>query len=191
MTASPLPDRVISATERAARAGFTRSCDPETGRLLAVLAAAVPPGGRVLELGTGTGVGTAWVTSGLQGRSDVEFLTVEIDQATAALAAAVPWPGWVHLIVGDGVAVTGSSGSFDLIFADAPGGKWVGLGTTIAALRPGAFLLVDDMTPGAFIDDSHSRKTREVRTRLLSHPDLISVEMSWSTGLILCSRRHS
>jgi len=70
------------------------SCDPSTGRLLAVLAAAVPVNGRVLELGTGTGVGTARITRGLRGRTDVEVVTVEIDAATAALAAQYRWPAW-------------------------------------------------------------------------------------------------
>jgi predicted O-methyltransferase YrrM len=191
MTAEPLPDLVLLAAERAALAGFTMSCDPGTGRLLAVLAVAVRPGGRVLELGTGAGVGTAWIIHGLQGRTDVEVVTVEIDQATAGLAAAGTWPGWVRRVVGDAVQVTGRSGSFDLIFADAQGGKWEGLDTTVAALRPGALLLVDDMTPAEFLDGSHARKTAEVRDRLLHHPDLVSVEIAWSTGLILSTRRHS
>jgi predicted O-methyltransferase YrrM len=190
MSASVLPDQVLLATQRAARAGFTMSCHPDTGRLLAVLAAAVPRGGRVLELGTGTGVGTAWLTHGLGSRTDVEVRTVEIDPATAKLAAACPWPDWVQLVAGDAVEVTRRSGTFDLIFADAQGGKWDGLDTTIAALRPGAQLLVDDMTPGEFADDVHARKTREVRARLLDHPDLASVEITWSTGLILSTRRH-
>jgi demethylmenaquinone methyltransferase/2-methoxy-6-polyprenyl-1,4-benzoquinol methylase len=166
------------------------SCDPGTGRLLAVLAAAVPANGRVLELGTGTGVGTAWITDGLRDRTDVEVVTVEIDAATAALAAQFPWPSWVRLVTGDAMEVTRRAGSFDLIFADAQGGKWEALDTTIAALRPGAHLLVDDMTPAEFADDYHARKTSEVRARLLTHPDLTSVEMAWSTGLILCTRRR-
>ena len=47
---------------------------------------------RVLELGTGTGAGTAWITHCLQGRDDVEVITVEIDAATAALAPQHRWP---------------------------------------------------------------------------------------------------
>lgn len=82
------------------------------------------------------------------------------------------------------------SGSFDLIFADAQGGKWEGLDTTVAARRPGAKLRVDDMTPETFIDDNHARTTTEIRDRLLDHPDLISVEISWSIGLILARTRH-
>jgi predicted O-methyltransferase YrrM len=93
-------------------------------------------------------------------------------------------------MTGDAVEVTRSAGSFDLIFADAQGGKWEGLDTTVAALRPSAHLLVDDMAPGEFADDHHARKTSEVRARLLSHPDLASVEIAWSTGLILCTRRR-
>jgi predicted O-methyltransferase YrrM len=190
MTGAPVPEPVRLAAERAARAGFTMSCDPATGRLLAVLAAAVPGNGRVLELGTGTGVGTAWIAHGLRGRADVELVTVEIDPATAALAAQYSWPSRVRLLVGDAVEVTRTAGRFDLVFADAQGGKWEGLDATVAALRPGAHLLVDDMTPAEFMDDHHARKTAEVRARLLDHPDLISVEIAWSTGLILSTRRQ-
>ena len=148
-------------------------------------------GGRVLELGTGTGVGTAWIVHGLRGRDDVEVVTVEIDAATAALAAQYRWPPQVRLLTGDALDVTRRAGRFDLIFADAQGGKWEGLDTTIAALRPRAHLLVDDMMPGEFADDHHARKTSEVRARLLDHPDLTSVEIAWSTGLILSTRTRS
>jgi demethylmenaquinone methyltransferase/2-methoxy-6-polyprenyl-1,4-benzoquinol methylase len=184
-----LPEPVRLAAERAERAGFAMSCDPGAGRLLAVLAAAVPANGRVLELGTGTGVGTAWIVHGLRGRDDVEVVTVEIDAATAALAAQYRWPPWVGLLTGDALEVTRRAGRFDLIFADAQGGKWEGLDATVAALRPGGQLLVDDMTPGEFADERHARKTAEVRGRLLGHPDLISVEIAWSSGLILSTRR--
>ena len=184
-----LPEPVRLAAERAERAGFAMSCAPGAGRLLAVLAAAVPANGRVLELGTGTGVGTAWIVHGLRGRDDVEVVTVEIAAATAALAAQYRWPPQVRLLTGDALEVTRRAGRFDLIFADAQGGKWEGLDATVAALRPGGQLLVDDMTPGEFADEHHARKTAEVRSRLLGHADLISVEMAWSSGLILSTRR--
>jgi len=65
------PALVAAATSRARSAGFGLSCEPAVGRLLAVLAAHLPAGARVLELGTGAGVGTAWITWGLLPRTDV------------------------------------------------------------------------------------------------------------------------
>lgn len=121
-----LPELVRLATEQAASAGFTMSCDQDTGRLLAALAAGVPTGGRILELGTGTGVGTAWIAHGLDDRTDVEVLTVEIEPSTAGLAKVIHWPEWVHVIIGDAVDITRRSGTFDMIFADAQGGNGPG-----------------------------------------------------------------
>lgn len=204
MTTLPAP--VARVTEFARQAGFGMSCEPSTGALLAVLAAAVPVGGRILELGTGAGVGTAWIVHGLGDRTDVEVVTVDNDPAVSEIARGASWPRTVRFVVGDAVEVTGrevvgreviggevtgGEGAFDLIFADAQGGKWDGLDGTIAALRPGGQLLVDDMTPPYFADDNHETKTEEVRVRLLAHPGLVSVPIAWASGLILSTRRHS
>jgi predicted O-methyltransferase YrrM len=186
-----LLESVAHTTALARQAGFTMSCEPEVGALLAVLAAAVPEAGRILELGTGAGVGTAWLVYGLTTRTDVEIVTVDHDPATAELAARTPRPSYVRSIVGDAVHVTANEGKFDLIFADAQGGKWEGLDTTVAALRPGGHLLVDDMTPEHFADTHHERKTTEVRTHILGRPDLVSVPIAWSSGLILSTRRRT
>ena len=50
-----MPALVTAATGRARAAGFRLSCEPAVGQLLAVLAAHLPAGARVLELGTGRG----------------------------------------------------------------------------------------------------------------------------------------
>jgi predicted O-methyltransferase YrrM len=188
MSTSP-PDAVARATDVARQAGFTMSCDPGTGAFLAVLAAAVPSGGRILELGTGSGVGTAWILHGVGARTDVEVVTVDLDPAAADRVGRLSWPLWVRVVIGDAVEVTSREGTFDLIFADAQGGKWTGLDVTIAALRPGGHLLVDDMVPPSFADRLHEEKTAEVRATLLGHPDLIGVPIEWASGLILCTRR--
>ncbi len=88
-----------------------------------MLAAHLHAGARVLELGTGAGVGTAWIASGLLPRTDVTLITVEKDPQTAALAAHGDWPGFVDLLRGDALEVLTGAGTFDLIFADAPAGK--------------------------------------------------------------------
>jgi hypothetical protein len=60
------------------------------GQLLAVLAAHLPTGASVLELGAGAGVGTAWIACGLLPRDDVTLIIIEKDPQTAALAACGP-----------------------------------------------------------------------------------------------------
>ena len=184
-------DRVAAATRAAEHAAFTMSCEPGVGALLAVLSAVVPPGGSILELGTGAGVGLAWIVAGVGARTDVTVTSVEADAGTAALAARLPWPGFVTLEAGDALDVLRRGGRWSLIFADAPGGKWEGLGHTIEALDDGGLLLVDDMRPPATASDLHRRKSAEVRERLLADDRLVPVEIGWSSGVILCARAHA
>lgn len=187
----PLPDVVAAAHRRANEADFTLSCEPGVGRLIAALAAAVPANGRILETGTGVGTGCAWIVHGLAGRTDVEVTSVEIDPDTAAIAAKAEWPAFVSLRTGDVLGLYGSIGSFDLIFADSPGGKWDGLDQTISALRPGGVLLVDDMDPPSWMNDEHREKTGVVREALLSRPDLFAAELAESSGMIVAVRRRA
>jgi len=50
------------------RVGFTLASEPKTGSLLRALAASKPRG-EFLEIGTGTGVGTAWLLAGMDANS--------------------------------------------------------------------------------------------------------------------------
>src|SRR5258705_12723757 len=108
---------VDSAYARAAAHGFELSCEPPVGRLLATLAASLPAGARVLELGTGAGVGTAWLVSGLLPRTDVTVTSVELDPAISAIAAQENWPSFVDLRVEDALEFLARiEGGFDLGF---------------------------------------------------------------------------
>ena len=183
---------VTAARRRARDAGFAQSCEAAVGRLLATLAANVPDGGRVLELGTGAGVGTAWIISGLLPRADVTVVTVERDHATAALTQDAGWPPFVTRMRDDGLAALAGMRArdiaFDLIFADAPAGKWDGLDQVIAALAPHGMLIVDDMTPQPGWSDEHQAATEQVRRTLLAAPELTSVELAHGSGVILSAR---
>jgi predicted O-methyltransferase YrrM len=90
---------------------------------------------------------------------------------------------------GDALEFIGRPEHYDLIFADAQGGKWEGLEQTIDSLRPGGLLLVDDMEPTEYMNDEHRVKTVEVREQLLASERIARVEFNWATGLILCARR--
>ena len=99
---------------------FERSSIREVGRLLAVLAASRPRG-RFAEIGTGTGVGSAWVASTMG--EEASLVTVEIDDdraaASARLFADIPN---VRVLHGDWHEVLPPAAPFDLLFFD--GGGW-------------------------------------------------------------------
>lgn len=186
-----LPGNVLAAYERAARAGFQLACEVEVGKLLAALAAAVPSGGRVLEIGTGVGVGLAWLAHGLAVRRDVEVVTVELDDEVQRTALSAPWPPWVRFESGDGAVVVGRLGQFDLIFPDAPGGKIFQLRRTVAALRRGGVLVVDDMDLTRHEDEQLRSALAVVRHRLPDNAELVCAELGFNSGVIVAVKRRS
>lgn len=99
---------------------FERSSIREIGQLLAVLAASRPQG-RLAEIGTGTGVGSAWVVSAMG--PEASFVTVELDDDRAAASARLfeDCPN-VRVLHGDWHELLPSEAPFDLLFFD--GGGW-------------------------------------------------------------------
>ncbi len=181
-----LPDAVTAAKQRAEAFGFTKACADPVGRLLASLAASVPEGGRILEIGTGVGVGTAWISTGLGPRNDVEVMSVEINRQLSDAARSCPWPGNVRVVNADAFDVIKVCGKFDLVFADAVPYKYDYIEDTISLLRPGGFLLVDDLKTRMGRAEANARKDA-LRHLLLHHPKLQAVELEWSSGVILAA----
>ena len=97
--------------------GPPSACIPQVGRLLQVLAGSKPDG-RIGEQGTGAGVGTAWLASGLRG--DAKLVSVEIDPIRAQAAAKLfaNYPN-VEIRTGDWHAVMSPNEPYDLLFMDA------------------------------------------------------------------------
>ena len=181
------PDRVREATERAVAAGFDLSSEAGIGRVLMTLAAAVRPGGRVLEIGTGIGVGTAWLIEGLATKTGVELVTIESDPQRARLAAEAGWPACVKPVVGDALVELPKLGTFSLVFADAEGGKLYGLDLTLAAVEMHGMLVLDDMRfqgRNPAIEDGVVRARRQI----LADERFVCAEMNWSSGLLLATR---
>ncbi len=117
---SDVPPLVERASALAERLGFTQSCWPEVGRLLAVLAVSVR-GGIIGETGTGCGVGAAWMASRLS--PDTRLLTIELDaeRAEAACELLEPSPN-VQVLHGDWHELL-AHGPFDMLFVDGGSGK--------------------------------------------------------------------
>jgi len=182
------PELVRQALARARRQDFAYSCEDPVGPLLAALAAAVPDGGRILELGTGAGVGTAWLVSGLRKRADVAVRTVEQDPELAAEVRGFAWPSWVEVLAGDAEALVRELGEHHLIFADAPGGKWTGLERTLDAIAPGGVLVVDDMDTSRYADPGHRAAVDRVRQTIVEDHRFVTVEVPAGSGIVLATR---
>lgn len=160
------------------------------GALLAALAAAAPSNARVCELGTGAGVGLAWIVHGLGERDDATVYTVDTNQEMLATVATAGWPGYVEFVCDDGAHAVQEFAPLDLVFADAPGGKLNGLDATIAALAPGGVLVVDDMDPSLHADDGYLEPLAAVRERLLGDPALVAAELDFASGVIVATKRR-
>ncbi|MER7644480.1 class I SAM-dependent methyltransferase [Streptomyces sp. NPDC126522] len=172
----------------ASAADFTRSCDARTGSLLAALAAA-RPAGRVLELGTGVGEGTAWLLSGMDRAA--RLTTVELDAGVQAIAreelAADPRVTFVTADAGHWLEEY-SGDPFDLVFADTWPGKFTHLERTLALVAPGGTYLIDDLTPQPDWPESHAVAVTCLLAELEGHPDFRSVRLAWSSGLVMAVR---
>lgn len=141
---SALPLLVQRAMGLARTAGFSRSCLPEVGRLLSVLTHTVS-NGTVGEIGTGYGVGTAWMAYGLA--PSAHLVTVELDvQAAQAAASLFHGQDNVQVIAGDWRELL-FHGPFRLLFIDARDAKANDPEPVLDALAPGGMAILDDFTP--------------------------------------------
>jgi predicted O-methyltransferase YrrM len=165
-----LPPLVEQAHALAERTGFTRSCSEESGRLLQVLAGARGLE-RVAEIGTGTGVGAAWMLSALD--PDVAFVTVELDEERARAAAELLADDVAaRVLQGDWRELLPGEAPFDLLFVDATPAK--ADEDVVGLLAPGGILVLDDLTPGYADPDP-------VRELWLGHRRLVATELQVSS----------
>ena len=162
----------LDAIEReTVRLGFTMASEPKTGALLATLAA-TKPGGRALELGTGTGIGTAWLLAGMDAAARLD--TVDTDPRVVGVARTVLGSDArvaFHLEDGAAFIARASAASYDLVYADAWPGKFSHLTEALALLRPGGLYVIDDLLPQANWPDGHGDKVRALVADLEGRAD--------------------
>lgn len=145
MSAPPeLPEIVTRAFDVSRRAGYVSFCRNETGRLLATLAAT--RGGTMAEFGTGTGVGTAWLRSGVRGDS-ARILTAELDPRLAKAAGEIFQDDPQVEVLSADWATLLDLGPFSLLFLDAGQPEEVGVGRIEGLVEAGGIVVLDDFTP--------------------------------------------
>jgi predicted O-methyltransferase YrrM len=135
----------FALTRQEAAPGQPSACLPGVGRFLAVLAAGCH-GGAIAELGTGVGIGAAWLASSMP--ADCTLVTAELQprlaEAAARLLAACRR---VRVLTGDANDLLPQHGPFDLIFADSGIRDAAAFGALTGLLKPGGRIVMDDLTP--------------------------------------------
>src|SRR5690348_12144899 len=145
MSAPPdLPDVVRRAFDVSRKAGYVSFCRNETGRLLATLAAT--RAGTMAEFGTGTGVGTAWLRSGLRSE-DARILTAELDERLASAAAEIfEDDPQVEVRTADWSTLQ-DQGPFSLLYLDSGDPSSVRVDAVADLVDEGGIVVLDDFTP--------------------------------------------
>ncbi|KAB8028530.1 O-methyltransferase [Fluviispira multicolorata] len=165
--------------------GFEKSSQQQTGALLRLLASSKPRG-KFLELGTGTGFGSAWLLEGMDDHS--KLISVDCDDKVLSVAKeAFIGDKRIELVHENGFVFLKKQEpkSFDLIFADAFPGKYDLIHESLNLLKPGGFYIIDDMLPQPFWSEEHSKNLEDVYESLKNLSDVHSVGMNWSSGLVI------
>lgn len=170
---------------------FQMLSEPLTGALLRSLCAS-KPGGRFLELGTGTGAATAWMLDGMDSQSTL--WTVDCEAGLVAIAQAhLAADPRVSFFVQDGgqflESLAQQGESFDLIFADTWPGKYTHLDLALSLVKPGGLYLIDDMLPQANWPEGHAPKVDALIADLEQRNEWAIAKLAWASGILLATRR--
>lgn len=183
------PAGISDIVAETAALSFNMASEAKVGALLAVLAAS-KPGGRLLELGTGTGHGTAWLLSGMDATATLD--SVDTDETVVAVARRhLGGDRRVTFHVTDGAAFLQTEGlqPFDVIYADAWPGKFSHLDEALSLLRPGGVYVIDDLLPQDNWPDGHAPKVPVLINEIERRSDFSTVRLAWASGLMLVVRR--
>lgn len=181
------PSSLKDIEDATASIGFTMSSDRLTGSLLRTLAA-TKPAGSFLELGTGTGHGTAWILGGMDAQSGL--ITVDIGEHAVSVAKHfLGSDRRVTFVAMDGNVFIESmreqGRTFDFIFADMQPGKFHRLEETLQLLAPGSIYIVDDLLPLPTWEEAHLSRVVQFIATLENRNDLYVTKLNWSTGILI------
>lgn len=181
----PAYERILA---RSRELEFTMNSDVLTGSLLRTLAAA-KPAGRMLELGTGCGLGTSWLLDGMDSASTL--VSLDTDSRVQAIASeALGGDRRLTLRLQDGGEfLEMCRDQFDLIYADAWPGKYTHLEHALRVLKAGGIWIGDDMLPQPNWPEGHGANAAALLQHFDRLEDFVVAKLHWSTGLIIAVRR--
>ena len=177
---------VLAALEADSQAlGFGMASEARTGELLRALAAS-KPAARLLELGTGTGIATAWLLDGMDAASSLD--TVDNDETPGTIARRhLGHDARVRFHVMDGAEFLRQAepARYDLVFADAWPGKFSELDEALALLKVGGLYVIDDLLPQPNWPEGHAPKVPRLIDELAQRADMKLCALAWSSGLVI------
>ncbi|MDR0787275.1 MAG: class I SAM-dependent methyltransferase [Gemmatimonadota bacterium] len=182
------PESIASIWADTRAAGFTMASEPLTCSLLRTLAAS-KPSARFLELGSGTGLSTAWLLDGMD--SESRLTTVDNDESLLAiLKRNVGADPRLTVVCSDGDEFLRSlrGERFDFIFADTWAGKYRLLNEALELLNPAGLYVIDDMLPQPNWPEGHAEKVASLIAALEAMEGYRVTKLSWASGVILVSK---
>ena len=168
-----LPPIVSRAFDVCRRAGYVSFCRNETGRLLATLAAT--RAGTVAEFGTGCGVGTAWLRSGVP--EGTRILTAELDAKLAGSAQEIFADDDTVDVLAADWSTLHDKGPFSLLFLDSGTPSAVGVDSIVDLIEPGGIVVLDDFTPCEHWPPTYAGRVDTLREEWLSDERFAAVEV--------------
>ena len=181
-----VPELVSSALDLSRQLGFITSIRNETGRLLATLAASRT--GTLAELGTGCGVGSAWLSSGAP--EGAQIVSAELDPSLAEDVQRIfADVDNVEVIAGDWSTLE-KYALFSLLFVDVRE-VMESIDVMAELIEPGGIVVLDDFSPSAFWPPIVEGRVDTVREQWLTDPRFAAVEMliDADASLIIATRR--
>ena len=169
-------------------AGFTMASEPLTCSLLRTLAAS-KPSARFLELGSGTGLSTAWLLDGMD--SESHLTTVDNDESLLSiLKRNLGADPRLKVVCSDGDDYLRSlrGEHFDFIFADTWAGKYRLLHEALELLNPAGLYVIDDMLPQPNWPEGHAEKVADLIATLEQMKGFRVTKLSWASGVILATK---
>ncbi len=189
MSASPdLPEVVQRAFAVSRQAGYVSFCRNETGRLLASLAATRD--GVMAEFGTGCGVGTAWLRSGVRGEK-ARIVTAELDPRLAEAAATIfADDDQVEVVAADWSTLQ-DRGPFSLLFLDAAQPGEVGVDAVADLVEDGGVVVLDDLVPSEGWPPMSGGRVDSLRQQWLTDDRFVAAEVMVApdAATIIATRR--
>jgi len=184
-TFQPPPRLLAPIMADTRKLGFMNWCWPQVGALLRLMAS-MKPGGRLLEIGTGTGVGTCWLLDGMD--AVTRLTTVDTNPKVQATARThLGDDRRLTILCEDGAALIKREqpGSHDLIFADGGAGKHTLLEEALALLRPGGLYICDDTKPHPMWPPEHAAKIPPLMKALAARTDFQRLYIDWASGVVI------